>query len=268
MKIPELLEDLAIISQLGDNPGSDDGLSAEALKAKFDEAALKIQKYINTVLIPAVNPAVIPKDYFAPAGYGYGESQTLFNYESLNELLSALDATLAIMPDRSSKQIAICCNGLVKYYFTFTCTLWKAFDGYATLEGITYDGARIQLLKFDGAWGAVEWKNPPMRPGVEYRTTERWDGSPVYTMLIYCGNMPTAGGTTKTDLPSSINGWVDKVLRANGTDSSGDSIPYSWEGEYRTEVSANRSAIYIYAKDDYSSNRAYVQIWYVRHQEG
>ena len=54
MKIPELLEDLAIISKLGDNPGSDDGLSADDLKAKFDQAALIIKKYINGTLVPGI----------------------------------------------------------------------------------------------------------------------------------------------------------------------------------------------------------------------
>lgn len=110
-----------------------------------------------------------------------------------------------------------------------------------------------------------EWINPPMIVGVEYRTTERWNGQPVYTMLINCGTMPTAGNTNRIEMPSNINGWIDKVLRVTGTDSSGDTIPYSWQGEYITEVSASRSAIYIYSSQDFSSNTAYVQIFYTRH---
>ena len=47
MEIPKLLEDLNIISKLGDNPGTDDGLDADSLKAKFDAAALIIQTFIN-----------------------------------------------------------------------------------------------------------------------------------------------------------------------------------------------------------------------------
>jgi hypothetical protein len=35
-----------------------------------------------------------------------------------------------------------------------------------------------------------EWKNPPMEAGVEYRTTERWKGSPVYTQVVYFGTLP------------------------------------------------------------------------------
>ena len=55
MKIPELSNDLNIISKLGDNPGADDGLTAEGLKAKFDEGSLTIQQYINGVLIAKLN---------------------------------------------------------------------------------------------------------------------------------------------------------------------------------------------------------------------
>ena len=58
MAIPKFLEDLAIISKLGENPGADNGLSTSAFRAKFDEAALKIQKYMNEVLIPNLDMLV------------------------------------------------------------------------------------------------------------------------------------------------------------------------------------------------------------------
>lgn len=37
----------------------------------------------------------------------------------------------------------------------------------------------------------VEWVNPPMQLGVEYRTTERFLGKPVYVRLINCGSAPS-----------------------------------------------------------------------------
>ena len=51
MALKELLADLSIISKLGTNPGIDDGLSEEQLKAKFDESANLIKDYINNYLI-------------------------------------------------------------------------------------------------------------------------------------------------------------------------------------------------------------------------
>lgn len=58
MAIPKFLEDLAIISKLGENPGADNGLSTSAFRAKFDEAGLKIQEYMNEVLIPNLDALV------------------------------------------------------------------------------------------------------------------------------------------------------------------------------------------------------------------
>ena len=49
-KFKKLLDDLNIISKLGDNPGTDNGLTAAGLKAKFDEAGLIIQKFINDIV--------------------------------------------------------------------------------------------------------------------------------------------------------------------------------------------------------------------------
>lgn len=51
--------------------------------------------------------------------------------------------------------------------------------------------------KYDPETGKLlgGWDHPPMELGVEYRTTERYLGKPVYVKLINCGNLPN--GTTK-----------------------------------------------------------------------
>lgn len=54
-KIPEFTEDLNIISRLSDSPNTGDMLDAQELKAKFDKAGLSIQKFMNQILIPAIN---------------------------------------------------------------------------------------------------------------------------------------------------------------------------------------------------------------------
>lgn len=62
MEIPTMDLDLEVIGKLSDLPNAYDGLSAEELKAKFDEAGLEIQKWINNVLVPALTAAGIPFD--------------------------------------------------------------------------------------------------------------------------------------------------------------------------------------------------------------
>ena len=52
--IERLNENIAYIQQLGDNPNSDDGLTADQLKKWFDKAPVAIKEYLNTILIPQV----------------------------------------------------------------------------------------------------------------------------------------------------------------------------------------------------------------------
>lgn len=53
--------------------------------------------------------------------------------------------------------------------------------------------------------GETEWFNPPMSQGVEYRTTERWSGSPVYTMAVDFGALPNNAEKSKSGLPAYLN---------------------------------------------------------------
>lgn len=57
---------------------------------------------------------------------------------------------------------------------------------------------RATRVYYDGTWGAWEWVNPTMRLGVEYRTTERYLGKPVYAKLVNFGALPNST-TTRVD---------------------------------------------------------------------
>ena len=61
--------------------------------------------------------------------------------------------------------------------------------------------------------GEMEWVNPPMSANTEYRTTERFLGAPVYTMLIgrvfSSGTMPVS--TQIVDVTGAKRLWVDAV---------------------------------------------------------
>ena len=67
-----------------------------------------------------------------------------------------------------------------------------------------------------------EYVNPPLAPGVEYRTTERYNGKPVYVKLVDFGALPNnsiklveyAGGDATT-----------RTIEAHGVMSGGSVIP-------------------------------------------
>lgn len=78
--ISGLSEDLNIIQQLDTLPNAEGGLTAEALKRKFDESGLIIQEFINEVIIPAIN---------------YIDRATEEEIDSIREALQALDDDIA-----------------------------------------------------------------------------------------------------------------------------------------------------------------------------
>ena len=50
-------------------------------------------------------------------------------------------------------------------------------------------GCQIKRVFVGGKWYPWEWLNPPMELGVEYRTTERCTGQPVYYKMVDCGKV-------------------------------------------------------------------------------
>lgn len=70
-------------------------------------------------------------------------------------------------------------------------TLHKFVSAYGIIEGVKYDSnpsnPPMNIMKNkaansegDGIWGDWMWVNPPMINGIEYRTTERINGTTVY----------------------------------------------------------------------------------------
>lgn len=67
---------------------------------------------------------------------------------------------------------------------------WAEFAGF--IEDATYPGCYYRYTN-----GVQEWVNPPMVTGVEYRTTERHNGKPVYCKTLETGAL-TQGQITVT----------------------------------------------------------------------
>lgn len=99
--------------------------------------------------------------------------------------------------------------------------------------------------------------------GVEYRTTERLDGKPVYVELVSCGSIPTSG-TSKAIAHGIPN--IAYVLQAYGTTSAGFCIPYGSYGD-RISIGANPTQIEIetaVSSFDASAYSAYVVLKYIK----
>ena len=86
--------------------------------------------------------------------------------------------------------------------------VYKQADGTYTLNNIPPVAEQLAICnKYDPKTGKLlgGWDHPPMELGVEYRTTERYLGKPMYTMAFSFGALPNAS---------------DKVVAMPGTDST------------------------------------------------
>lgn len=96
-------------------------------------------------------------------------------------------------------------------------------------------------------WESIyEWENPPLQPGVEYRTTERYLGEPVYYKLVDFGNLPN---NTIKEVAHGISNLY-RAISVSG-DANGDNLIGNMYIAYvnvgtaniRIKTNANRSGV-------------------------
>lgn len=198
----------------------------------------------------------------APGGYGYGETIQRIGHDNITdaEFVELLEAKLSTMDYNSAAQVTWVDHPLISGT-TFVGTLWKSGGGeYAVLTGSSYSSLSLIRVKQNNVWQPFEWVNPPMDLGVEYRTTERYLGKPVYVKAVDFGALPNA--TTKT-VTWAASGEVLAVLSVEATGSQGDPVGLgaSLSG---TELTATKTTLYVKSSGDYSSNTAVFRLKYTK----
>lgn len=201
-------------------------------------------------------PLKYAEDHFAPAGYGYGGViPDPIEIESDDALKAALDGLLADMPNFSARQIRVMHSGPQVVNGTAGMgrqgmlygSLYKHSNDYAVMRVFSYTGANFQLVKLD-TWGEVEWLNPPMVLGTEYRTTKRYNGKPVYIQAIDCGAAPNATGkTVNHKIPNC------RPIKCYGYSSNeARTIPYRSAAGERIDIAAHATQIIVHSSYDAS----------------
>ena len=123
----------------------------------------------------------------------------------------------------------------------------------------------IVIRHYTGSrWLDWEWVNPPMNPGVEYRSTERSGSSPIYVKCISAGSLANKG-TIKCAVPSGIT-VVD--LSGYALSSSGGYYPLPLlnvsTGAVRAMMRKVNNDIEVVTFDDCSAYTAYVTVKYTK----
>lgn len=91
----------------------------------------------------------------------------------------------------------------------------------------------------NNVWGPFEWVNPPMALGVEYRTTERYLGKPVYVKAFNVPALPN-NSDLSVNIATNSDGSADETIRAitgYGVTSNGSSIPSeAWSRDFSRKI--------------------------------
>ena len=183
--------------------------------------------------------------------------------ESYDTFCAKLDAVLASMPNQSVKFLGV----YPPQYYGFgtdMCALYKNTNDYASVYtigsyNINCQGFRMvkrKLLTSDpaGRWKPLEYINPEMTAGVEYRTTERYQGKPVYVRAITFGAIPS--GSSKSVAHNISN--VDAIVALHGVESNGTTL-----GNQNIQILSTRTDVTINSNVS-TTNTAVVILYYTK----
>lgn len=118
-----------------------------------------------------------------------------------------------------------------------------------------------RTYKGDSVWDAWEWVNPPMIAGVEYLTTERWQGKPVYVKLLSLGNLPNA---TEKSVKHNIANLDYPLSITAGAKSSSWSFALPLIESALTKFTFNHADIAIRCTGDWSGYTAFATLKYTK----
>ena len=202
----------------------------------------------------------------APAGYGLGSSSRYLEADTdLNNIVECGFYAYA--------HSSIPANGIsIANPFQYVYHLNVSRDNNGTIvQEITTCGVspsdanyRVRRVCGFGGWSEWEYINPPMIHGQEYRTTERWNGKPVYRKLIKYTNAEALQGTAYITIPHGISN-LNMVLTALGTTNQ-YLLPYVSASTSLNVSEWNGTNLYLYnGNSTWSANRDwYIELRYTK----
>ena len=147
----------------------------------------------------------------APAGYGLGANASAIPGNDLNNAILGgfyvISTSVQNIPSFMSGKVLVMPYTNLQYYTQI------AFASLTSEIAVRFCN--------NGVWGPWEYLNPLLSPGVEYRTTERHNGKPVYKKSVNTGAL--SAGTSK----SVAHGVQDIGLRLSalyGLNNDGDNL--------------------------------------------
>ena len=206
----------------------------------------------------------------APGGFGFGDAiqeiVTTSAEESYETYCAKVDAVLDAMPDKTAKLVRAYPPAVYGNAGTTISLLYKSDANYAVLSNIGSADAGLcgwRMFKLrhpssssPAVWMPFEWEHPPMKIGVEYRTSERYNGKPVYAKAINFGQAPNA---TYKDVSHGIENF-SQLVSYTGMMGGANLI----EASALDNIQINASNIRITTNSDVSANYVYLVLRYTK----
>ena len=206
----------------------------------------------------------------APAGYGYEQFPVYVKGGQVtddDDLSTALEAIYSTMTSNETR--------LVRFYgypsggahnFFGILARSSANNGSLSLQSAFGQGTLAQKAKYSGVWQPLEWVNPPMVLGTEYRTVERYKGKVVYAKLVDFGALPN---NTKKTVDYYSDGATAPVsltamLSTGNVLSAGKGMDRYITAEKNVWLDCSKKYIRIVTDGDYSTVTANVLVKYVK----
>ena len=192
----------------------------------------------------------------APAGFGLGgQSKELTSGDDLNTIWENGWYRWGSSSPQNAPDMAPG-NGESRYIFARVTN----YDAQNVLQEYwsLNQGAQNKAHRIcrNGVWGPLEWINPPMQLGVEYRTIERYQQVPIYTKAVNFGTAPNATSKTVEHGITGFNQCVDVSGILGGANLIGH--------KNIVGILVNASQITIEADADLSRSNVYVILKYTK----
>lgn len=207
---------------------------------------------------PQIDGDAVPLDYIQRFGLGTSAPRKLTSLAELDTLFEIGRYRLGI----SSGEAVV--NNTYVGYSTVDVRAYAQNSAVQMLMPIDSTHILVRCCA-SGTWGQWESINPPSLVGKEYRTTERWNGHPVYTMLVNCGQTTNGAITVRPFsaevTPLRFEGFLTTSAENAGWRSSLPLIAGSWNA---CTVYVTSQEVIVNCVESYAGRTAYVRVWYLK----
>ena len=194
----------------------------------------------------------------APAGYGLGKAAVKLTSE---DDLNKIKFNGWYYWDDNNKPTNVpttACTTYLQAMRVLTTAGGATYQELVDTSGSTYQGCKMQRTIYLDTVFDWEWINPPAIQGYEFRTTERWNGKPVYTKLFDFG--------VSADGASIAHGLNPNPIIRYSAVAGSIPLPHlnAVEPEYQITVSVGATNITMACGASRTGLQTYVQLWYTK----